>query len=229
MNFPQFLMPKTAKSLSCFFNRRLLTAAMTAITTLSLGGVALAESPTHPLMVNDTLNAQVKSQVKGNSEQGEVITFEVAEDATRFVFDDAPLLDNGFPGYGNSFVTQGYIYPSGTLNGSNGVNSDGSPEFPELVIGRWVCRGWFINPEGAAASSGEFVITTQMYNFGETLGNETLVSDGWELADVGKPVARAIIGGTGRYSAASGEAVQRFLGFNTTEGVNLEFELTVED
>ena len=152
----------------------------------------------------------------------------MAEDATRFIFDDAPLLDNGFPAYGNSFVTQGYIYPAGTLNGSNGVNADGSPEFPELVLGRWVCRGWFINEAGALAESEEFVITHQLYNFGQALGNETLVSDGWEIADVDEPVARAITGGTGRYSSAGGEAVQKFLGFNTTEGVNLSFELSVE-
>ena len=61
------------------------------------------------------------------------VEVEVAEDGTRFVFDEAPLLENGYPAYGNAFVTQGYIYPAGTLDGTNGVNADGSPEFPELV------------------------------------------------------------------------------------------------
>ena len=34
------------------------------------------------------------------------------------------------PAYGNPFVTEGYLYPSGTLGGSNGVLPDGRPEFP---------------------------------------------------------------------------------------------------
>ncbi|MEO0536830.1 MAG: hypothetical protein AAF215_23585 [Cyanobacteria bacterium P01_A01_bin.123] len=226
MNVNQFSVTKLANSLSRVFNRKLLTVTLAAATTLTLYGVAMAESSNPTVMLTDnTLVAQVR---RNRNSQAEVLRFEVAEDGTRFVFDDAPLLDNGFPAYGNSFVTQGYIYPAGTLNGSNGVNPDGSPEFPELVMGRWVCRGWFINPDGAAASRGEFVITSQVYNFGAELGNETIVSDGWELADVGQPVARAITGGTGRYSSVSGEAVQAFLGFNVTEGVNLRFELHTE-
>lgn len=162
----------------------------------------------------------------------ETLEFEVAEDATRFVFDDAPLLDNGFPAYGNSFITQGYIYPPGTLTCAeegtcNGVNSDGSPEFPDKVIGRWICRGWFVGEEGAAASSGPFVMTHQLYDFGEEFGSVTLTTDGYELADVGKPVKRAITGGTGKYLAARGEANQTFLGFNSLEGVALKFKMNV--
>ena len=49
--------------------------------------------------------------------------FDVAEDITRFVFAAAPVFDDGLPAYGNAFVTQGYIYPAGTLsNGAEGVN-----------------------------------------------------------------------------------------------------------
>lgn len=206
------------------FNHKILTAAFVMMASLTVGDAVLAEATVH---VQPTVQPSVDI-ARSKSGRNEVLRFDVAEDGTRFVFDDAPLLANGFPAYGNSFVTQGYIYPAGTLNGSNGVNPDGSPEFPELVMGRWVCRGWFINEAGAAASEGEFVITTQTYNFGEELGERTIVSDGWELADVQKPVARAIIGGTGVYSQASGEAVQEFLGFNETEGVNLTFVLEVE-
>lgn len=42
------------------------------------------------------------------------------------------------------------------------------------------------------------------------------------------PISRAITGGTGEYRTASGEAIQKFLGFNDSEGVNLTFEVTVE-
>ncbi|MEL6382069.1 MAG: hypothetical protein AAFQ89_06290 [Cyanobacteria bacterium J06626_18] len=223
MNFIPY---SALNAISRCFNRKLLAAAMTVATTLSLGSTTLAETPKPAIAITEsTPSAEVKQSRTGRKE---VLRFDVAEDATRFVFDDAPVLENGFPAYGNAFVTRGYIYPAGTLNGSNGVNPDGSPQFPDLVLGEWVCRGWFIGADGAAASSGEFVITTQLYNFGTELGEETLVSDGWELADTGVSVARAITGGTGRFSNAGGEAKQEFLGFNATEGVNLTFELYIE-
>jgi hypothetical protein len=155
----------------------------------------------------------------------EVIEFEVAENTTKFVFDEAPVHEDGLPAYGNSFITQGYIYPEGTLNGSNGVLPDGSPEFPEEVIGEWICRGWFIG-DGAHTTAGPIVITTQTYQFGEEYGNATIVSDGYELAEVSKEVKRAITGGTGQYQMARGEVTQELLGFTEQTGVNLRF--TVE-
>ncbi len=220
----------STKLINRFCKQNLVATIVATAATLTVcsGAIATTDQSPQKIIVDTTEAHSIQAKRNRPSRRNQVLRFDVAEDATRFVFDDAPLLSNGFPAYGNSFVTQGYIYPAGTLNGSNGVNADGSPEFPELVQGRWVCRGWIISEEGAVASSGEFVITQQLYNFGEALGNNTIVSDGWEIADVGKPVARAITGGTGRYSDAGGEAVQRFLGFNATEGVNLTFELAVE-
>ena len=43
------------------------------------------------------------------------LQFDIAEIGTRFVFDEAPVFDDGFPAYGNAFVTEGYIYEAGTL------------------------------------------------------------------------------------------------------------------
>lgn len=154
-----------------------------------------------------------------------IIRFDVAEDATRFVFNKAPVFDDGLPAYGNQFVTQGYIYPPGTLNGGNGVFENGEPEFPDLVIGEWTCRGVFIG-DGAKTVAGPWVITTQFYDLGD---GHSVVSEGLELADVGLPIARAITGGTAPFKNATGEAVQRLLGFNITTGVNLRFRLKVDD
>ncbi|MGF1470110.1 MAG: hypothetical protein ACFB50_00010 [Rubrobacteraceae bacterium] len=155
------------------------------------------------------------------------VKFDVAEDATRFVFDDEPRDDDGLPEYGNSFVTQGYIYPEGTLEESNGVKANGEPEFPNKVIGEWTCRGWFIG-EGATTESGPWVSTTQLYDLGDEPGEVTLVTDGSEISDVNEEVKRAITGGTGPYKRAAGEGGQTLLGFNATEGVNLSFELKVQ-
>ena len=64
-------------------------------------------------------------------------------------FDQDNVHEDGMPANGNAFITRGYIYPAGTLTESNGTLEDGSPEFPDLVLGEWVCRGWFVG-EGAS-------------------------------------------------------------------------------
>jgi hypothetical protein len=47
--------------------------------------------------------------------QVKTIKLNVAEDATRFAFDEAPVHEDGLPAYDNSFITQGYTYEYGTL------------------------------------------------------------------------------------------------------------------
>ena len=125
--------------------------------------------------------------------------FEVAEDATRFVFDDAPVFDDGLPAYGNSFVTHGYIYEAGTLADGGGVRPDGSPTHPDAVIGTWTCDGIFIG-DGAHTESGPWVMTTQIFDFDDFDGDDTIVTHGIEIADVGVEVDRAVVGGTGEHA-----------------------------
>ncbi len=155
------------------------------------------------------------------------LEFDVAENGTRFVFDEAPVhedLDPPQPAYGNPFVTEGYIYPLNTLNGSNGVNPDGSPEFPDKVIGKWTCRGWFVG-DGVKTVTGPMVITTQLYDLGD---QHSLISEGYEFADVNVEVLRGITGGTGPFMFARGQAAQTLLGFNATGGVDLRFKIQVK-
>lgn len=169
----------------------------------------------------------IKAQPAGAESNQTVLEFEVAEDMTRLVFDEDRVDEYGMPTHGNPFITVGYLYPKGTLNGSNGVLKDGSPEFPDKVIGTWICRGWFFG-EGGSATKGPWVITTQTYNFGQSYGETMLISEGFELATMGAPVKRAVTGGAGPYRQARGEASQTFLGFNTTAGVNLSFTLELD-
>jgi hypothetical protein len=153
--------------------------------------------------------------------------FEVAENGLRFAFAGAPVHDDGMPAYGNPFVTEGYLYPSGTLGGSNGVLPDGQPEFPEKVIGTWICRGYMIG-DGAHTESGPWVTSTQTYNFGAAFGAITLITEGFELADKDIAVTRAVIGGTGPFRGAWGEQSQTLLGFTAQMGVNLRVALDVQ-
>jgi hypothetical protein len=153
-----------------------------------------------------------------------LLRFDVSEDAGNFVFDPDVAHDDGMPAYGTSYITRAYIYPAGTLTESNGVNPDGTPEFPDKVLGEWICRGWFVG-DGMRTTTGPIVVSHQLYNFGDGFGQATITSDGYELADVGVEFERAVTGGTGPFLAASGVARQTMLGLNATEGVNLQFEV----
>lgn len=161
-----------------------------------------------------------------------ILKFDVVENASRFVFAEKPVFDDGLPAYGNSFVTQGYIYPHGFLEGKEGINAGGEPTFPEKVIGVWTCRGFFVG-DGAHTDSGPMVITTQTYDLfrkpgysgGKYRTDRLLISEGYELADVNLPFQRPITGGTGPYSRVKGEARQTLLGFNPYMGVRLRFAI----
>lgn len=173
-------------------------------------------------------SAVADDNAKVSHHLGRDLKFDAAENMARFVWDTPPIDPNKPPRYGSPFVTEGYLYPFGTLAGNtqttpgNGVLANGDPEFPHLLIGRWSCRGWFVG-EGAATQSGPLVITHQLFDLGRRPGEMTLCTDGIELVDVNVPVLRAVTGGTGRFVNAGGQVEQVFLGTNVTLGVNLRF------
>jgi hypothetical protein len=91
------------------------------------------------------------------------------------------------------------------------------------VIGEWTCSGWHLG-DGAHTKTGPWVFTTQLYNFGKDYGKQTLMTSGYEIVDLNTDIARAVIGGTGKYQNARGEQHQQMLGFNKTEGAVLRVE-----
>ena len=148
--------------------------------------------------------------------------FDVAEDLSRFVHAPAPLHDDGLPAYGVSFVTQGYIYPAGTLDGGvEGTHADGSPIWPDKVIGVWTCSGYTVG-DGFHTTTGDVVITRQLYQFDN---GDILVSQGSELIDEGVPFARAITGGTGDYANVGPAITQVMLGMSDGYGVRIHYEI----
>lgn len=132
------------------------------------------------------------------------------------------------PAYGASFITQGYIYPENTLNGTNGVLEDGSPEFPDLVLGTWTCRGWLIG-NGVYTEGEPWAVTTQIYQFGDVEDGNIITTEGYELPDFNVPVARVITGGIGNYQFAQGEQSQELLGMSEDMGVNLRVEFRLSN
>lgn len=148
--------------------------------------------------------------------------FDVAEDISRFVFSAAPVFDDGMPAYGNAFITQGYLYPAGTLDGGvEGTLPNGDPAFPDLVIGEWTCDGYFVG-DGMRTETGALVMTRQVYRFND---GDLLISHGAELVDAGVTVTRAVTGGTGDYADAPAEIDQVLLGMSDGYGVRLQIEL----
>lgn len=162
----------------------------------------------------------------------ERLALDIAEDATRFVFDQDVATAEGMPAAGSAFITHGYLYPAGTLtcseSGCNGVNPDGTPEFPDRVVGAWICEGYFIQDYSPEAT-GPIVITTQLYQLGVTPGAQTVVTQGYELADLDVMVSRAILGGSGDRQEARGEQRQELLGLNQTMGVTMHAELEIRN
>ena len=137
---------------------------------------------------------------------------------------------NGAPANGTPFVVSGYLYPGDTFEtygDLSGVLPDGSPEFPELVIGTWICRGWHL--QDGDAPTGPVVATTQIFDFESgQAGGQTVITDGIELADFGVPFRRAITGGSGRLTRVNHpqtkcEQVYVGQGVNITGGFNAEF------
>ena len=74
------------------------------------------------------------------------------------------------------------------------------------------------------------VVTTQIYEFGDTPGRITFVSDGFERNFFDDTrIRRAVTGGTGPFSKVRGEITQSFLGFpNVGGGVNLKFRASLQ-
>lgn len=178
-------------------------------------------------MFKTTLSALAIVATAGAALAGDTpMSFDVAEDITRFVFAERPVFEDGMPAYGNAFITQGYIYEDGTLDsGIEGTLADGSPAFPHKVIGTWTCDGYFVG-DGARTTTGAMVITRQVFEFDN---GDILINQGAELADVNVKAPRAITGGTGAFAELSGEMSQVLLGMTDGYGVRLLIDVNPEE
>ncbi|MCA9880147.1 MAG: hypothetical protein KC442_20275, partial [Thermomicrobiales bacterium] len=90
------------------------TVAETSVATSSVATTLSAPST----MSADEVLAQI-------TDANGTIRFDIAEDGKRFVW-DKPVFDDGLPAHGATYISQGYIYPEGTLSAEvDGVNADG--------------------------------------------------------------------------------------------------------
>lgn len=208
-------------------SRRMLTALLTVVVCalLTAVGSLVATAPVHAANAKALTALSATDAVSLLTDDKGILRFDVAENGKVFVVDNQPTFPDGQPTRGTTYISQGYIYPVGTLSADHdGVNADGSPEFPDQVVGQWSCYGWYVG-EGAHTTTGPWIISTQLYNFGAGWGEASLVSDGYLLADVGLEVTRAVTGGTGPFAALRGELLTTNLGFNETGGGNARYVL----
>jgi hypothetical protein len=211
-------------------SRTISTALVSAVAivaiaaTLATPVASRSTEAAHTAPASALTAEEVISQIEG--EDG-VLRFEVAEDASRFVWAGDPVLTDGLPADSTPYVTQGYLYPVGTLTNGNGVLADGSPEFPDKVLGQWSCWGWRLSGSDHAQSPSW--LTSHLFNFGDQWGEATLLSEGYSIDDLGVQLNRVVIGGTGPYAGASGVQAETNLGFNATDGMNFSYEIDLAD
>jgi hypothetical protein len=148
-----------------------------------------------------------------------VFTVDVAEDlAGKFV----PTMvkpEHTQPERGSFFVTEGRIFPAGTIQG-DGANFD-----PNQTghIGVWICRGTHLVAAHEIPAAPLWVTTAQLFVLGRQ-GKEQLATEGVEGSGA---VRRIVTGGTGNFAGWTGEQRQTFLGFNSRGGVNLRVTFTL--
>jgi hypothetical protein len=151
------------------------------------------------------------TSVQGHDDGTIRFTVDVAEDFSKFVPTPVNPGDTE-PKRGAWFLTEGRIFPKGTIQGDGSTFDPGSGG----AIGTWMCRGSHLISLTEIMNGGSpWVVTSQNYLLG---GDNTIATDGQE--GTGKFI-RSVTGGTGRYRDYIGEQQQVLLGFNSTGGVNL--------
>src|SRR5207253_4821495 len=128
------------------------------------------------------------------------IVIDVAEDARTTSVNTASPTDTG-PKRGATAISNGKIYPGGTIASGDGLDIDtltGS-------IGTWITRGTFnVDLSQILAGAHPVLFTTQYYLFSPTgalEGEDAFMSEGPEA---GATTHRVVLGGTGRYRGVIG-------------------------
>ncbi|HJS73279.1 MAG TPA: hypothetical protein VJ921_03250 [Vicinamibacteria bacterium] len=182
------------------FRRVFSFAGATAALGLFLGAAAPTQA-----------QSEIESKSFHSNKERIVFTVDVAEDFAAFVPTPVDPADT-IPQRGSFFVTEGRIFPAGTIKGDGASfdpNSNGS-------LGRWFCRGTHLVSGDQFVSTKFAVDTAQLFMFPND--ERSIVTDGVEG---GGKVERVVSGGTGAFKDYVGIQKQEFLGFNASGGVNL--------
>jgi hypothetical protein len=123
---------------------------------------------------------------------------------------------------GDTIVATGMVF-----NGGSVPDGDTTATFlitDDSRVGSLVSRGQFI-ADGTEIASGvaqHSIASTHIFMLDDGSG---VITEGLEGSG---PEVRAVVGGYGRYSGATGQVTQEVLGFNGTGGTNLRFTFTLK-
>jgi hypothetical protein len=165
------------------------------------------------LMLASAAHGQdVDQQDAGRKSEVVMFAVDVAEDFTKFVPTKVKPEDTQ-PERGSFFVTEGRVFPVGTIEG-DGADFDPSQRGH---VGVWICRGTHLVAGSEIPAASWWVDSAQLFVLGRQ-AKEQLTTEGLEGSGT---VTRVVTGGTGNYAGWTGEQRQTFLGLNATGGVNL--------
>ena len=151
------------------------------------------------------------------------LVIDVAEDARTGVLNQVNPT-NALPKRGDTVITNGKIYPGGTIPSANGFDIDTAGS-----IGTWVSRGTFNFDFSQAFAGGDPIISsTDHYLFSPTGAlnvQDSLMSEGQD--SFLSTAHRVVLGSTGIYRGTIGEVKVEVLGQNSTGFVNRRLTFTI--
>lgn len=162
--------------------------------------------------------SSISNPTNANSLSAGEFTIDVACDARTYRQNNVNPAASGSH-RGDTFIVSGKIYPGGTIPAGQGVFSPDNPG----SVGDWTCRGvWLVSSEELANGAAPAFDTSQIYLLPDE--SKQLFSEGLEGP---APTLRAVIGGTGSMSEATGQVRQELLGTNVTGLFNFRFTFKV--
>jgi hypothetical protein len=171
------------------------------------------------LTVTGAVHAQEQTARRGRDPQPIVFTIDVAEDLAGKFVPTFVKPEHAQPERGSFFVTEGRIFPGGTIHG----DGSGFDPYSSGHIGVWICRGTHLVSAAEIPAAPLWVTSAQLFVLGRQ-GKEQIATEGVEGSGT---VTRIVTGGAGNYVGFVGEPRQTFLGFNSTGGVNLRVTFTL--
>jgi hypothetical protein len=184
-----------------------------SLVSLRRARAAIAAAGLLLLAASGSVHAQDQEQHRRRDPQPIVFTIDVAEDLAGKFVPTFVKPEHSQPERGSFFVTEGRIFPGGTIQG------DGAGFDPNSAghIGVWICRGTHLVAASDIPAAAWWVNSVQLFVLGRQ-GREQITSEGLEGRGT---VTRIVTGGAGNYAGFIGEQRQTFLGFNPTGGVNV--------
>jgi hypothetical protein len=193
--------------------KRMLTFVILALPVIGIGIKVLAQND------NDSYSRQ-----RGDRDDGvRTLVYDVACDARTFRLNKSGTLMDARRGDG--FIVQGKIYPAGTIPPGGTIENPGpfDPDTTPGSLGTWICRGTFQFDIGEILTGANpHLYSTQLHLFENGRG---LVHEGPEG---GAPQVRALTGGMGRFSGASGEVLEEPIGVNSTGLFNIRHTFKIK-